>query len=116
VVFSTCLLKASIVEPAETAVARERLCKCHVSIATVAHATVEVLLGKVFSVRSMPTAMSPNCRVIERRSAFCTWGPSRGYIRRADWSFELVWIQAAFSLRKEVLSPGWDAMGRAVQL
>jgi hypothetical protein len=58
----TCLLKAGIAEPKETAVAREWLCK-HVSMATNSHdhsnrytnTTIEELLEAVFSVRSMPT-------------------------------------------------------------
>jgi hypothetical protein len=66
-----CLLKARIVDPAETAVARERLCKCHVSLATVAHTTIEVLLGMVFSMWSAPTTMSPNKATARR-------GVSRG--------------------------------------
>jgi hypothetical protein len=57
-------LKAGIVEPAETAVPRERLCKQtpvarqwlgdrHVITATVTHATIEKLLEAVFSVGSV---------------------------------------------------------------
>jgi hypothetical protein len=66
-----CLLKARIVKPAETAVARERLCKHHVSIAAVVHTTVEALLGTVFSMWPAPTAMSSNYRVTARRGVFC---------------------------------------------
>jgi hypothetical protein len=60
----TCLLKAGIAKPEETAVARQWLCK-HVSAATEADATLEELLEKkhatieepleaVFSVRFAP--------------------------------------------------------------
>jgi hypothetical protein len=47
------------------------------------------------------------------------WGSPRGYIKRADWSFEWgvrrlgVGLQEG-SLRKVVLGPGEKAMGRAV--
>jgi hypothetical protein len=47
------------------------------------------------------------------------WGLPRGYIMRADGSFELVRRLGvglhASSLRKEVLGPGEKATGRAVQ-
>jgi hypothetical protein len=59
---------ARIVKPAETAVAKERLCEHNVSVGTVAHKTVEVPLG---TVRSAPTATSPNYRVTARRNVFC---------------------------------------------
>jgi hypothetical protein len=45
-----CLLKARTVKSAEMAVAMEWLRKCHVSIATILHATMEVPLAMVFSV------------------------------------------------------------------
>jgi hypothetical protein len=54
----TCLLKARIVEPAEMAVAREWLCKRHVSIATAVYTTMEVLPGTVFSMKSAAIATS----------------------------------------------------------
>jgi hypothetical protein len=66
-----CLLKARIVEPAETAIAWEWLRKRHVRIATVVHAIVEVLPGMVFSMWSALTAASPNYRVTARRGVFC---------------------------------------------
>jgi hypothetical protein len=59
-----CLLKARIVKPAETAVAKERFCKRHTSVATVTHATIEVPLGTVFFMRSGPTATTPNVPVV----------------------------------------------------
>jgi hypothetical protein len=65
-----CLLKARIVKPAETAVARERLCKGHVTVATVTYASMEVPLGTVFSMRSAPTAKPPDYGVTARRSVF----------------------------------------------
>jgi hypothetical protein len=51
-----CLLKARLMEPAETAVAREHLCKhshCLVMATTDMHATIEKLLESVFSVQSV---------------------------------------------------------------
>jgi hypothetical protein len=57
----TCPLKARIVEPEETAVARQWLRKHvftatkHVTTATNTHATSEELLEAAFSVRSVPT-------------------------------------------------------------
>jgi hypothetical protein len=66
-----CLLKARIGEPAEMAIARKRLCKCHVSVATVAHATMEVPLQTMFSMWSALTATSLNYKVTMRRSVFC---------------------------------------------
>jgi hypothetical protein len=71
-----CLPKGRIVETAKTAVTRERLCKCHVSVATVVHATMEVPIGTVFSMRSAPTATSPpNYKVTARRGVFCEVRP-----------------------------------------
>jgi hypothetical protein len=52
-----CLLKSRIVKPAETTVARERLCKhacCHTMAVTDMHATTEELLEAVFSLWSVP--------------------------------------------------------------
>jgi hypothetical protein len=54
-----CLLKAKILTPAETAIARERLCKPHASVAT------------MFSMWFAPAVMSPNYRVTARRGVFC---------------------------------------------
>jgi hypothetical protein len=51
------VLKAKIVKPAGTAVARELLCKharCQAMAATDTHAAIEELLEAVFSERSMP--------------------------------------------------------------
>jgi hypothetical protein len=51
------MLKARIVKPAGTAVARELLCKhtrCQTMAATDTHATIEERLEAVFSERSMP--------------------------------------------------------------
>jgi hypothetical protein len=62
-------------KPVETAVIRERLCKRHVSAATFEHATMEIPLGTVFSMRSAPTATSPNTRVTVKRSVSCGVGP-----------------------------------------
>jgi hypothetical protein len=47
-------LKARIVKPAETAVARERLCKNIAPAAIKEHATMKKVLEAVFSVRSVP--------------------------------------------------------------
>jgi hypothetical protein len=49
-----CLLKAITVKPAETAIAREWLCKHIVPMAKKEHATMEELLEVVFSVQSVP--------------------------------------------------------------
>jgi hypothetical protein len=101
-----CPLKASILEPPKAAVSRERLRKRHVSVATVAQATMEVPLGRVFSVLSAPTATSSNYRVTTRRSVFCR---VRAEIAKGEamgaLSSETVGLQAV-SLRKEVLGPG----------
>jgi hypothetical protein len=49
-----CLLKARIVKPAETAVARQWLSSHNVMATTDMHTTMEELLEAAFSVRSMP--------------------------------------------------------------
>jgi hypothetical protein len=79
-----CLLKARMVEPAEMAVAREQLCKCHVSVATFAHAKIEVPLRTVFSMRS--AAQTTSRRNYKKRYLLC--GPYRGYIRTAISGFK----------------------------
>jgi hypothetical protein len=52
-----CLLKARIMKPAETAIARKRLCRhfrCWAVATTHMHATIKELLEAVFSVRFVP--------------------------------------------------------------
>jgi hypothetical protein len=69
------IMKARVVNPAEMVVAKEQLGKQHVSIAIVAHATMEVPLGMAFFMWSALTATSPNYRAIARRSVFCEVRP-----------------------------------------
>jgi hypothetical protein len=67
-------LKARIVEPAETAVARERPCKRHVGAGyrgDRGNATLEELWKEVFSVRSAATARSHCNKATARRGVFC---------------------------------------------
>jgi uncharacterized protein YpbB len=63
-----CLLKARIVKPTEMTVARERLCKHHIRVATLMYATIEELLEAVFSMQSAPTATSSNYRVTAKEA------------------------------------------------
>jgi hypothetical protein len=62
----TCLLKARIVKPAETIVARQWLSGSHAKAAT-QHSTVGELLEAVFSVRSVPSLYNEDQPVSTRR-------------------------------------------------
>jgi hypothetical protein len=70
----TCGLKARIVEPAETAVVRERPCKRHVTAGyhdNRKNATTWELWEEVFSVRSAATATTHYNKASARRGVFC---------------------------------------------
>jgi hypothetical protein len=105
-----CLLKARTVEPAETATARERLCKSHVSVATVVQATMEVPLKMVFSILSTLTAMSPSYRVTARsvscgvrREAILVWQPigAVSWVWRQWVCRQAVWERSSWALARK---------------